>query len=100
MIRYCRVKQQSGLKGPRNGQYNNKRVTTKTGSQSCRSLWPAAKKGTEFIRKETSVNRVVSKDLETSAAVNTYQQKQEEKTAFPLSFWLKKIKKMFKVLQT
>ena len=46
--------------------------------------------GTEFIRKETSVNRVVSKDLETSAAVNTYQQKQEEKTALPLSFWLKK----------
>ena len=44
----------------------------------------------ELNLSEMSVNRVVSKDLEISPAVNSYKQKHEEKTAFPISFWLKK----------
>ena len=42
-----------------------------------------------FLRKETRVQRLSSKDVKTSAAVNTFQREKEEKSRFPASFWLK-----------
>ena len=42
-----------------------------------------------FLRKETRVQRLSSKDVKTSAAVNTFQREKEEKSQFPASFWLK-----------
>ena len=41
-----------------------------------------------FIRKETQANRLSSKDLNKSAAVHTFQKIKEEKSRFPLSFWM------------
>ena len=42
-----------------------------------------------FVRKETRVHRLSSKNLKISAAVNTFHQKKEEKSRFPAMFWLK-----------
>ena len=57
-------------------------------------------KGTEFIRKEMSVNLVVSKDLEISAAVNSYQQKFKtwRKKSFSNFILVEKIKKCSKYI--
>ena len=40
-----------------------------------------------FVRKETRINRLASKDLEVSAAVSTFRKKEEEKSRFPADFW-------------
>ena len=41
-----------------------------------------------YLRKEDRINRVVSKSLNKSAAIATFEKKGEEKSRFPLDFWL------------
>ena len=48
-------------------------------------------KPVDFVRKETRENRLSSKDVNTSAAVNTFREKREKKSRFPAVFWLKSL---------
>ena len=41
-----------------------------------------------YVRKESIISRVASKDLNKSAAIATFEGKNEKKSRFPHSFWL------------
>ena len=40
-----------------------------------------------FIRKETRINDLKSKDVKISVAVCTFRDNEEEKSRFPSNFW-------------
>ena len=49
-------------------------------------------KPVDFVRKETRENRLSSKDVNASAAVNTFRERRErKKSRFPAVFWLKSL---------
>ena len=41
----------------------------------------------DYIRKVKRVDKLVSKDIKVSAAINTFRQKSQESSRFPLTFW-------------
>ena len=42
-----------------------------------------------YIRKKNKLSRVVSKNVNKSAAIQTFEKKSEEKSRFPISFWIR-----------
>ena len=47
-------------------------------------------KSVDFVRKETRENRLSSKDVNTSAAVNTFREKREKKISISSSILVEK----------
>ena len=43
--------------------------------------------GKPYLRKETQISRVTSKNLNKSASIVTYEKNSEIKSKFPISFW-------------
>ena len=46
-----------------------------------------------YIRKENKLSRVVSKNVNKSAAIHIFEKKSEEKLCFLISFWFENPKK-------
>ena len=44
--------------------------------------------GKSYIRKETNISQIVSKDINKSAAIATFEKNDEKKSRFPFSFWI------------
>ena len=41
-----------------------------------------------YVRKESRISEIVSKDINKSAAIATYEKNNEKKSRFPHSFWI------------
>ena len=41
-----------------------------------------------YLRKETRISQIVSKDINKSSAIATFQKNTEKKSRFPTAFWL------------
>ena len=48
----------------------------------------ASNSNTNYIRKGTKISQIVSKDINKSAAISTFEKNGEKKSRFPHSFWL------------
>ena len=46
-----------------------------------------ASQGKSYMRKESRISQIVSKDLSKSAAISLFEKESETKSRFPHSFW-------------